>query len=93
MTINVPPISDIASNSTKERTKANRFIEKNLIRKFIVFWNKYSNNKFLSEKNKINYEICKCFVECSKEVHRRFPDIEWFKDCEIEFTESLFENI
>ena len=32
-------------------------------------------------------------MDCSQEVHRNFPDIEWFKDCEIEFVESLFENI
>tara|TARA_B110000003_G_scaffold223863_1_gene224364 strand:+ start:115 stop:669 length:555 start_codon:yes stop_codon:yes gene_type:complete len=86
-------LKKVTYGNKKEKTKANRFIEKNLIRKFIVLWNKYSSCKFLSEENKINYEVCKCFMECSKEVHRRFPDIEWFKDCEIEFTESLFENI
>tara|TARA_B100001027_G_scaffold126917_1_gene87671 strand:+ start:165 stop:719 length:555 start_codon:yes stop_codon:yes gene_type:complete len=86
-------LKKVTFGSKKEKTKANRFIEKNLVRKFIVFWNKYNDNKFLSKEDKINYLICECFMDCSQEVHRNFPDIEWFKDCEIDFVESLFENI
>ncbi len=86
-------LKKVTSGSKKEKSKANRFIEKNLIRKFILFWDTYSSNKFLLEKNKINYSVCKCFLECSEKISSEYPEIEWFKVCEIEFIESLFENI
>ena len=65
----------------------------NLIRKFILFWDANSPDKFFTEKDKINYEICKCFLDCSKKISSKYPEIEWFRVCEIEFVESLFENI
>lgn len=86
-------LKKVTFGSKKEKSKANRFIEKNLIRKFIVFWNKHSDTKFLTQENEINYKVCECFIDCSKELYKKFPDIEWFKDCETEFVESLFENI
>ena len=86
-------LKKVTSGSKKEKSKANRFIEKNLIRKFIVFWNTNSSEKFLLENNKINYNICKCFFDCSQKISSEYPEIEWFKICEMEFIESLFENI
>ena len=77
----------------KEKSNANRFIEKNLVRKFIAFWDKYNNNKFLSSNKEINYKVCDCFLDCSKKISDNYPEIEWFRNCEIEFVQSLFENI
>jgi len=86
-------LKKVTSGNKKEKTKANRFIEKNLIRKFILFWDTFSEDKFLSKENKINYKICECFMQCSQEISKVYPDIEWFKLCDIDFVESLFENI
>ncbi len=86
-------LKKVTSGNKKEKTNANRFIEKNLIRKFILFWDKYSNEKYLKTDKKINYNTCKCFLDCSKKISIIYPEIEWFKTCEMEFTESLFENI
>ena len=86
-------LKKVTSGNKKEKSKANRFIEKNLIRKFILFWDTNSPDKFFTEKDKINYEICKCFLDCSKKISSKYPEIEWFRVCEIEFIESLFENI
>tara|TARA_B110000003_G_scaffold103041_1_gene105272 strand:+ start:613 stop:1161 length:549 start_codon:yes stop_codon:yes gene_type:complete len=86
-------LKKVTSGNKKEKSKANRFIEKNLIRKFILFWDANSPDKFFTEKDKINYEICKCFLDCSKKISSKYPEIEWFRVCEIEFVESLFENI
>ena len=92
-------LKKVTSGDKKGRTKANRFIEKNLVRKFIVFWDNNNPNKFsptankLSSPNKININVCKCFLQCSKKISSVYPEIEWFRVCEIEFVESLFENI
>lgn len=86
-------LKKVTSGSKKEKSKANRFIEKNLIRKFILFWDANNPNKFLLDKNRINYDICKCFLDCAKKISSEYPEIEWFRVCEIEFIESLFENI
>ena len=86
-------LKKVTYGNKKEKTKANRFIEKNLIRKFILFWDTFSEDKFLSKENKINYKICECFMQCSQEISKVYPDIEWFKLCDIDFVESLFENI
>ena len=86
-------LKKVTSGNKKEKSKANRFIEKNLVRKFILFWDKNSINKYLSPENKINYDVCKCFFECSKKISSVYPEIEWFRVCEIEFIESIFENI
>jgi len=32
-------------------------------------------------------------MQCSQEISKVYPDIEWFKLCDIDFVESLFENI
>ena len=63
-------LKKVTSGNKKEKSKANRFIEKNLVRKFILFWDKKSINKYLSPENKINYDVCKCFFECSKKYLR-----------------------
>jgi len=86
-------LQKITRGGKKEKSKANRFIEKNLVRKFILFWDLHSNEKYLSCENKINYNICKCFLDCSKKISQKHSGIEWFDTCEIEFVESLFENI
>ncbi|MAW48646.1 MAG: hypothetical protein CMQ85_00860 [Gammaproteobacteria bacterium] len=86
-------LKKVTSGSKKEKSKANRFIEKNLIRKFILFWDTYNEKKFLSAENKINYNVCECFLDCSNKISSVYPEIEWFKSCEIEFVESIFENI
>ena len=86
-------LQKITRGGKKEKSKANRFIEKNLVRKFILFWDLHSNEKYLSCENKINYDICKCFLDCSKKISQKHSGIEWFDTCEIEFVESLFENI
>ena len=91
-TVYVPDFFIVYSNK-KGKTKANRFIEKNLVRKFIVFWDVFSEKKFLSQQQELNYDTCDCFLECAKKISESYPEIEWFKDCEIDFTQSLFENI
>jgi len=77
----------------REKSNANRFIEKNLVRKFIAFWDEYNQNKFLTLNKEINYKVCDCFIDCSKKISIIYPELEWFKNCEIEFIKSLFENI
>ena len=86
-------LKKVTSGNKKGKSKANRFIEKNLIRKFIIFWDENSGEKFLAPEGKINYETCECFYECSKKISQVYPEIEWFKVCEMDFVESLFENI
>jgi len=86
-------LKKVTSGNKKGKSKANRFIEKNLIRKFIIFWDQHSDEKFLSTDEKINYKTCECFYECSKKISQVYPEIEWFKVCEMDFVESLFENI
>lgn len=86
-------LKKVISGGKREKSNANRFIEKNLIRKFIIFWDKYSTNKFLTSDKEINYKICECFLDCSKKIATTYPEIEWFKTCDKEFIESLFENI
>ena len=86
-------INNVNMDIIKGKTKANRFIEKNLVRKFIVFWDVFSEKKFLSQQKELNYDTCDCFLECAKKISESYPEIEWFKDCEIDFTHSLFENI
>ena len=86
-------LKKVTIGNKKGKTKANRFIEKNLVRKFIVFWDVFSEKKFLSQQKELNYDTCDCFLECAKKISEFYPEIEWFKDCEIDFTHSLFENI
>ena len=83
-------LKKVISGGKREKSNANRFIEKNLIRKFIIFWDKYSTNKFLTSDKEINYKICECFLDCSKKIATIYPEIEWFKTCDKEFIESLF---
>ena len=49
-------LKKVTSGNKKGKSKANRFIEKNLIRKFIIFWDQHSDEKFLSTDEKINYK-------------------------------------
>ena len=86
-------LKKVTIGNKKGKTKANRFIEKNLVRKFIVFWDVFSEKKFLFQQQELNYDTCDCFLECAKKISESYPEIEWFKDCEIDFTQSLFENI
>ena len=86
-------LKKVTSGNKKGRSKANRFIENNLIKKFIVFCDSNNSNKFLTSENKINNNTCKCFYDCTKKISSVYPEIEWFRVCEIEFVEGLFENI
>ena len=41
-------LKKVTIGNKKGKTKANRFIEKNLVTKFIIFWDVFSEKKFLS---------------------------------------------
>ena len=83
-------------NSRLARSKNNnaiRFIEKNLARSFVRFWNIYSDNKVNGSESIENHEIIEFFMISIEQAYLHYSEIEWFNSCNLDDLKNLFKSI
>ena len=77
----------------KKNNNAIRFIEKNLARSFVRFWNIYSDNKVNGSESIENHEVIEFFMISIEQAYLHYSEIEWFNSCNLDDLKNLFKSI
>ena len=87
------PAGSMSYKLKKMNNNAIRFIEKNLARSFVRFWNIYSDNKVNGSESIENHEVIEFFMISIEQAYLHYSEIEWFNSCNLDDLKNLFKSI